>query len=70
MTMDKSLQLRAGLVRSRSVLTRGERIARLHVKKDGQSTDYAVIDSGLPQRIAHARGGRSYLVQVIIVRME
>jgi small basic protein (TIGR04137 family) len=29
MTMDKSLQIRAGLVRSRSVLTRGERIARL-----------------------------------------
>lgn len=29
MTMDKSLQIRAGLARSRSVLTRGERIARL-----------------------------------------
>lgn len=29
MTMDKSLQVRAGLARSRSVLTRGERIARL-----------------------------------------
>jgi len=29
MTMDKSLQIRAGLVRSRSVLSRGERIARL-----------------------------------------
>jgi small basic protein (TIGR04137 family) len=40
MTMDKSLQLRAGLVRSRSVLTRGERIARLQSSdrwKDGQS---------------------------------
>lgn len=29
MTMDKSLQLRAGLARSRSVLTRDERIAKL-----------------------------------------
>jgi small basic protein (TIGR04137 family) len=29
MTMDKSLRLRAGLVRSRSVLSRGERIAQL-----------------------------------------
>lgn len=40
MTMDKSLQIRAGLVRSRSVLTRGERIARLQSSdrwKDGQS---------------------------------
>lgn len=40
MTMDKSLQIRAGLVRSRSVLTRGERIARLQSSdrwKEGQS---------------------------------
>lgn len=29
MTMDKSLRIRRGLVRSRSVLTRAERIARL-----------------------------------------
>jgi len=29
MTMDKSLRVRRGLVRSRSVLTRGERIERL-----------------------------------------
>ena len=29
MTMDKSLRVRQGLVRSRSVLTRGERIERL-----------------------------------------
>lgn len=29
MTMDKSLQVRRGLVRSRSVLTRAERIERL-----------------------------------------
>lgn len=33
MTMDKSLQIRAGMARSRSVLNRAERIARL------QSTD-------------------------------
>ena len=31
MTMDKSLRIRAGLVRSRSVLTRAERIERLKV---------------------------------------
>ena len=40
MTMDKSLQLRAGLVRSRSVLSRGERIARLQSSdkwQEGQS---------------------------------
>lgn len=40
MTMDKSLQIQAGLVRSRSVLTRGERIARLQSSdrwKEGQS---------------------------------
>jgi small basic protein (TIGR04137 family) len=29
MTMDKSLRLRRGLIRSRSVLTRAERLARL-----------------------------------------
>lgn len=29
MTMDKSLKIRAGLARSRSVLTRGERILKL-----------------------------------------
>ncbi len=29
MTMDKSLQVRAGLARARGVLTRGERIAKL-----------------------------------------
>lgn len=29
MTMDKSLRIKAGLIRSRNVLTRGERIARL-----------------------------------------
>lgn len=40
MTMDKSLQLRAGLARSRSVLSRAERIARLQSSdrwQDGQS---------------------------------
>ncbi|HVX14376.1 MAG TPA: small basic protein [Pirellulales bacterium] len=40
MTMDKSLQIRAGLARSRSVLTRGERIARLQASDkwaEGQS---------------------------------
>ncbi|HUY36960.1 MAG TPA: small basic protein [Pirellulales bacterium] len=40
MTMDKSLQIRAGLIRSRSVLSRGERIARLQASdkwQQGQS---------------------------------
>jgi len=40
MTMDKSLRARRGLIRSRSVLTRGERIERLKVAdrwKEGDS---------------------------------
>lgn len=40
MTMDKSLRTRAGLVRSRSVLSRAERIARLQSSdrwQEGQS---------------------------------
>lgn len=40
MTMDKSLRTRAGLVRSRSVLSRAERITRLQSSErwqDGQS---------------------------------
>jgi small basic protein (TIGR04137 family) len=40
MTMDKSLRIRRGLVRSRSVLTRAERLARLKEAerwKDGDS---------------------------------
>ena len=40
MTMDKSLKVRAGLVRSRSVLTRAERIERLKASdrwKEGDS---------------------------------
>ena len=40
MTMDKSLRVRAGLVRSRSVLTRAERIERLKASdrwKEGDS---------------------------------
>ncbi len=40
MTMDKSLRVRAGLARSRSVLTRAERIERLKTAdrwKEGES---------------------------------
>ncbi len=40
MTMDKSLRVRRGTVRNRSVLTRGERIARLKANerwKEGDS---------------------------------
>ena len=39
MTMDKSLRLRRGLVRSRSVLTRGERIQRLMASERWQEGD-------------------------------
>ena len=39
MTMDKSLRLRRGLVRSRSVLTRGERIHRLKASDRWQEGD-------------------------------
>lgn len=46
MTMDKSLRVRRGLARSRSVLTRGERIARL--KEVERWTD-ASSPVGLPK---------------------
>ena len=39
MTMDKSLRMRRGLVRSRSVLTRAERIARLKATDRWQEGD-------------------------------
>lgn len=39
MTMDKSLRVRRGLIRSRSVLTRGERIARLKAADRWQEGD-------------------------------
>jgi len=39
MTMDKSLHVRAGLVRSRSVLTRSERIERLKAADRWQDGD-------------------------------
>ncbi len=39
MTMDKSLRTRLGLVRSRSVLTRGERIERLKAADRWQEGD-------------------------------
>ena len=34
----------------------GEWVTGLDMKKDGQSTDDAMIDSGLPQSVAHAYG--------------
>lgn len=46
MTMDKSLRVRAGMVRTRSVLTRGERIARLQ-QADRWSEDSSPL--GLPK---------------------
>ena len=39
MTMDRSLRTRSGLVRSRSVLTRGERIERLKAADRWQEGD-------------------------------
>ena len=39
MTMDKSLRVRAGLIRSRSVLTRAERIERLKTSDRWQDGD-------------------------------
>ena len=39
MTMDKSLKVRAGLVRNRSVLTRAERIERLKAADRWQDGD-------------------------------
>ena len=39
MTMDKSLRVRAGLVRNRSVLTRAERIERLKAADRWQEGD-------------------------------
>lgn len=39
MTMDKSLRVRAGLVRARSVLTRAERINRLRDAERWQEGD-------------------------------
>ena len=39
MTMDKSLRARRGLIRSRSVLTRGERIERLKAADRWQDGD-------------------------------
>ena len=46
MTMDKSLRIRAGLVRSRSVLTRADRIARL---KDADRWQEGDDPFGLPK---------------------
>jgi len=39
MSMDKSLRVRAGLIRSRSVLSRGERIERLKAADRWQEGD-------------------------------
>lgn len=39
MTIDKSLRVRRGMVRNRSVLTRGERIARLKAMERWEEGD-------------------------------
>ncbi len=46
MTMDKSLKVQQGLVRSRSVLTRGERIERLKASERWKEGDCPL---GLPK---------------------
>lgn len=46
MTMDKSLKVQQGLVRSRSVLTRGERIERLKASERWREGDCPL---GLPK---------------------
>ena len=46
MTMDKSLRIRRGLIRSRSVLTRAERLARLQEADRWKEGDSPV---GLPK---------------------
>jgi len=46
MTMDKSLKVHRGLVRSRSVLTRGERIERLKASERWKEGDCPL---GLPK---------------------
>ncbi len=46
MTMDKSLKIQKGLVRNRSVLTRGERIARLKTAERWEEGDSPL---GLPK---------------------
>jgi small basic protein (TIGR04137 family) len=46
MTMDKSLRVRRGLVRSRSVLTRAERLVRLQAADRWKAGDSPV---GLPK---------------------
>jgi len=47
MTMDKSLKVRRGMIRSRSVLTRAERIDRL--KASARWPDGATAPYGLPK---------------------
>ena len=46
MTMDKSLRIRRGLIRSRSVLTRAERLARLQEADRWKEGDSPI---GLPK---------------------
>jgi len=46
MTMDKSLRIRRGLIRSRSVLTRAERLTRLQAADRWKAGDSPV---GLPK---------------------
>ena len=56
MTMDRSLKIHGGLIRSRSVLTRAERIERL--TEDGKFEPETQSPFGLPKvRVKHSRAG-------------
>ncbi len=56
MTMDRTLKTRGGLVGSRSVLTRAERIARLI--EEGRFDPETDSPTGLPKlRVRHSRAG-------------
>jgi small basic protein (TIGR04137 family) len=56
MTLDRSLKVHGGLVRTRSVLTRAERIERL--TEDGKFDPEADSPFGLPKvRVKHSKAG-------------
>lgn len=49
---------------------RRKRITRLNMRKDSQSTDDAVIDAGLSERVAYACCRCGQLIQVFVVGMQ
>jgi len=56
MTLDRSLKVHGGIIRSRSVLTRAERIAQL--TEEGKFDPEADSPFGLPKvRVKHSKAG-------------